>query len=312
MADARIASFHGLLNLHKPIGVTSRNIVNQVARELRKIKVGHAGTLDPIASGVLIVCVGSATRLIEYVQRMKKTYRATIRLGATSDTLDADGTIVESSDLPVPTSAQVRDALSTQVGTILQMPPQFSALKVQGVRAYELARAGREADLAPRTVTIYRIDLLSYECPFLAIEVECGGGTYIRSIARDLGDALGCGGLISSLTRTAIGPFTLTDAIDPNELSHEAIRSALLPSALAVPNLPSAEITQDDVGDIAQGRDIPFTGQDLEEIALFGTHSELVAIAEAKSGRLFPRRVLIQVAREDTVPSNAAPPIAAK
>src|SRR5206468_3675545 len=146
-------------NLNKPIGVTSRDVVDRVARPLRKVKVGHAGTLDPLASGVLVVCVGAASRLIEYVQRMPKTYRARVRLGATSDTLDSDGTVAEEVDPPVPTESQLRDALATQVGTIDQVPPEFSAIKVAGERAYDLARSGREVVLKARPVTITRVEL---------------------------------------------------------------------------------------------------------------------------------------------------------
>ncbi len=219
----------GLLNLNKPIGVTSRDVVDRVSRPLRKVKVGHAGTLDPLASGVLVVCVGPATRLIEYVQRMPKTYRAVVRLGATSDTLDADGTVVEAENPPVPTECQVREALASQVGTIEQLPPQYSALRVGGRRAYDLARAGREVELAPRPVEVHRIDLRLYEWPRIEVEVHCGSGTYIRSIARDVGEALGCGGLIEVLTRTAIGPFLLPDALDPEALTSETLPGLLRP-----------------------------------------------------------------------------------
>ena len=150
--QSSISDLSGLLNLDKPIGVTSRDVVDRVSRPLRKVKVGHAGTLDPLASGVLVLCVGSATRLIEYVQQMPKTYVATIRLGATSDTLDADGQVVEMIAPPIPSEQEVRSALLTQVGTIQQLPPQFSALKVGGKRAYDLARAGETVDSSANSV----------------------------------------------------------------------------------------------------------------------------------------------------------------
>ena len=144
----------GLLNLHKPIGWTSRDAVDRVVRPLRRAKVGHAGTLDPLASGVLVVCIGAATRLIEYVQAMPKSYRTVVRLGATSDTLDADGQIIEAADPPIPGEAEVRAALASQVGTIRQVPPQYSALKVAGRRAYDIARAGDSVELAARPVRV--------------------------------------------------------------------------------------------------------------------------------------------------------------
>src|SRR4051812_13248460 len=155
----------GVLNLNKPTGLTSRDVVNRVSRPLRRTKVGHAGTLDPLATGVLVICVGAATRLIEYVQRMPKTYRTTIRLGATSDTLDSDGRIVPFESPLVPGEAEIRVALAGQVGTIAQIPPQYSALKVEGKRAYDLARAGQAVELAPRLVSIRGIDVLGYEWP---------------------------------------------------------------------------------------------------------------------------------------------------
>ncbi len=301
----------GLLNLNKPIGVTSRDVVDRISRPLRKIKVGHAGTLDPLASGVLVVCVGAATRLIEYVQRMPKTYRATIRLGATSDTLDADGQVVEMTDPPRPTEAQVRAALMTQVGTIEQMPPQFSALKVAGQRAYDLARSGQNVELAARPVEVYRIELLAYGWPRLEVEIDCGSGTYIRSIARDVGESLGCGGLIEVLTRTRIGRFCYEDAINFEGLTRESILSLLRPAAEAVGGLPRVEIGAEDLARIVRGQAIP--GRDpiaAGEVALIGPDGELAAVAEVDlpSGQLLPRRVL---AVESPGISRTSPPFGA-
>jgi tRNA pseudouridine55 synthase len=285
----------GLLNLNKPIGVTSRDVVDLVARPLRKVKVGHAGTLDPLATGVLVVCVGAATRLIEYVQRMPKTYRTRIRLGATSNTLDADGEVVETPDPRVPRESEVVDAIATQVGTIDQKPPDFSALKVGGKRAYNLARSGQPVELAPRPVTITRVDLVSYEWPHLDLEIDCGSGTYIRSIARDVGEALGCGGLIEILTRTKIGGFTIETAIDPGRLDRESIVRSLRSPIEAISALPQVILTADQAADIAQGRPIEAGGPHAEgEFALIGPDGGLVAIAEAvdEGRRLAPRRVL--------------------
>ena len=197
------SGLRGILNVNKPSGPTSRDVVNRVARILRRVKVGHAGTLDPLASGVLIVCIGSATRLIEFVQRMPKTYRTVIRLGARSDTLDADGRVTEVEQPRIPDEGEVRRAVACQVGEISQVPPDYSALKVQGRRAHDLARSGQAVDLAPRTVRIDRIELVAYSWPRLELEIDCGGGTYIRSIARDVGEALGCGGLVEVLTGPA-------------------------------------------------------------------------------------------------------------
>jgi tRNA pseudouridine55 synthase len=292
-------SASGLLNLDKPSGITSRAVVDLVARPLRGIKVGHAGTLDPLAAGVLVVCVGRATRLIEYVQQMKKTYRTVILLGASSDTLDADGVIVQREACRVPEPAEVAAALATQVGTILQRPPEFSALKRGGRRAYDLARAGEPVELEPRPVTIERIDLVSYAWPRLELEIVCGSGTYIRSIARDVGDALGCGGLVEVLVRTRIGPFTREEALETAGLTDEAIATGLRPALDAVPGLPRLALSPQQVADAVQGRAVqPCLGAEQPlpegEIALIGPGGELVAIAEREAAgtRLLPRRVL--------------------
>lgn len=285
----------GLLNLNKPIGVTSRDAVDRVSRPLRKVKVGHAGTLDPLASGVLVVCVGAATRLIEYVQAMPKTYRAVIRLGARSDTLDADGQVVEAVDPRVPRETEVRSALSAQVGTIQQLPPQYSALKVGGKRAYDLARAGREVELAARPVEVYRAELRRYEWPRLEVEIDCGSGTYIRSIARDVGEALGCGGLIEVLTRTRIGPFRLEDALDPLSLTRETIPGLLRPAVEAVTALPRVGVGPDDRARLLRGQAIVASqGIPGKEVAIIDAGGELVAIGEVRdaAGRIEPRRVL--------------------
>src|ERR1043166_4448316 len=181
--------FHGLLVVDKPGGITSRDAVDRAQRWFPKgTRIGHTGTLDPLATGVLVLCIGSATRLTEYVQRMAKTYRAGIVLGARSDTDDADGAITPVSDIRTPAAGEVQAALAAFVGNIAQVPPAFSAAKLGGRRAYDLARRGQDVSLAPRTVTIHGIDLLSYGFPQLEIEVRCGKGTYVRSLARDLGE----------------------------------------------------------------------------------------------------------------------------
>ncbi len=291
---------HGVLNIHKPTGLTSRDVVDRVARPLRRVKVGHAGTLDPLASGVLVVCVGAATRLIEYVQRMPKAYRTVIRLGARSDTLDADGQVVAVENPPVPGEAAVREVLAGQVGTILQRPPQFSALKVGGRRAYDLARAGQAVELAPRPVRIDRVELVSYEWPLLELVVDCGAGTYIRSIARDVGDALGCGGYVEVLERTRIGPFGVDEALDPKDLTVETIAEGLRPMAQAVAALPTFSLSAEQVALVASGR--PLEGCQISggvipggEVALIGPDGSVAAIAEAdpRSGMVLPRRVLV-------------------
>ena len=284
----------GLLNLNKPSGITSRDAVDRVSRPLRKVKVGHAGTLDPLASGVLVVAVGSATRLIEYVQRMTKTYRTTILLGATSDTLDADGTIVATEGATEPPLDAIESVLPTQVGLILQQPPDFSALKVRGQRAYDLARSGQTVELEARPVRIDAVNLIDYQWPRLELEVVCGSGTYIRSIARDIGSALGCGGLVEVLTRTRIGPFTIEEGLDSSKLTAESIPSLLRPALEALADLPKITISDEQWAEIGRGRSLPIAGIPSGVVALISAAGELVAIAESdfEAGRVHPRRVL--------------------
>ena len=285
----------GVLNLNKPTGVTSRDVVDRVARPLgKRVKVGHAGTLDPLASGVLVVCVGAATRLIEYVQRQTKTYRTVVRLGARSDTHDADGAVTPVEGATDPGLVAVRAAAAAQVGAILQKPPEYSALKVEGRRAYDLARAGVAVDLAPRPVVVHAIEVIAYEWPRLELEVVCGGGTYVRSIARDVGEAVGCGGLVEVLVRTRIGRFSIDDAADPMALTAATIPALVRPPALAVADLPAVRVTGEQAADIARGRAVVVPDAPAGEVAILGPDGTLIAVGQADpaAGRVAPRRVL--------------------
>ena len=290
----------GILNLDKPSGMTSRAVVDRVARLLPRIKVGHAGTLDPLASGVLILCVGSTTRLIECVQRMTKVYRTLIRLGARSDTLDAEGRVAVVKNPTVPGELEVRQALAGQVGEVLQLPPEYSALKIRGQRAYDLARAGRVVDLQPRLVRIDRMDLVNYRWPLLELEITCGGGTYIRSIARDVGETLACGGLVASLVRTRIGPFDLDSSVDLMTLTSSSLAANLRPALDAVPDLPTFTVDESQARAIAQGRAIDAATIAVDsapqgEIALVDALGRLIAIARCDGSprTIHPRKVLI-------------------
>jgi tRNA pseudouridine55 synthase len=205
---------NGLLVIDKPGGMTSRDVVNRVQQWFpRKTKIGHTGTLDPLATGVLVLCVGAATKLVERIQNMGKTYRTRLLLGATSDTDDADGAVAPTAETIAPTEEQIRAELPAFVGRIEQVPPAYSALKVGGVRAHELARGGKAVALAARPVDVYAVRLIGYEWPHLDLEIDCGKGTYVRSIARDLGARLGCGALVQTLRRTRVGPFTAEQGI---------------------------------------------------------------------------------------------------
>jgi len=279
----------GLLVLDKPSGLTSRDAVDRAARWFpRKTKIGHAGTLDPLATGVLVLAVGQATRLIEYVQAMPKAYRTRIRLGATSDTDDADGTVTENPAAGPVSEEAVRAALAGFVGAIEQVPPAYSAARVEGRRAYALARRGAEVDLAPRTVRVDRIDVREYRWPELELDVSCGKGTYIRSIARDLGRALGVGGYVTALRRLLIGPFAVEDA---DTLEVDA--PSLLPMAAAVSALPAVRVTADEARRLRNGQAVSATGEG--ETAVVNEAGELVAVGRAAGGWLKPVKVLASV-----------------
>jgi tRNA pseudouridine55 synthase len=290
----------GILNLDKPSGITSRAVVDRVTRLLPRIKVGHAGTLDPLASGVLIVCIGSATRLIESIQRMTKVYQTVVRLGARSDTLDAEGRVENVENPRVPSEVEVRQAIAGQIGEIRQLPPEYSALKIKGQRAYDLARAGLAVDLEPRLVRIDRVDLMSYRWPLLELEIACGGGTYIRSIARDVGEALGCGGLVATLVRTRIGPFAIDSSVDPMTLTSSSLAANLRPALDAAPDLPAITLDESQAAAVAQGRALDAASLALDsvphgEIALLDSDGRLIAIGQGDSSHrtIHPRKVLL-------------------
>jgi tRNA pseudouridine55 synthase len=290
------ADCDGLLVIDKPTGLTSRDVVNRaLAWFPRKTRLGHTGTLDPLATGVLVLCVGPATRLAEYVQRMSKVYRAGIKLGAVSDTDDADGEIKPVACANAPAREEVLTALSKFKGAIEQVPPAYSAAHVAGRRAYDLARKGKEVSLTPRTIVVYSIDLLAYEYPRLEIEVHCGKGTYIRSIARDLGERLGCGGYITSLRRTRVGSFCCEDAC-ALDISAEVARQRLLPVARAVEELPKITLPAEQAAQLVHGRSVPPpAGCDPNgsEAAIFDGSGRLLAVAEISGGLLRPSRVLV-------------------
>ena len=203
----------GLFNIDKPRGVTSHHVVERVRGITGQQKVGHAGTLDPLATGVLPVALGKATRLVEYLVDAGKAYRATLVLGATTDTYDREGTITPTENVVMPSEGEVEKALGAFRGEIEQLPPMHSAVKVRGRKLYELAREGTEIERAPRHITITRLDLEAYDPPSMTLYVECSKGTYIRSLAHDLGMALGTGAYLDALVRTRHGPFTLESAI---------------------------------------------------------------------------------------------------
>ncbi len=237
---------NGFLIVDKPAGITSHDVVDAVRRIAGTRRVGHAGTLDPMATGVLVLALGAATRLVQFIDGSDKTYRATLRLGETTTTYDADGDLVERRPVTV-NQADIEAALAGFLGDITQIPPMYSAVKVKGQKLYKLARQGKEIERAPRPVTIHRLDVLAWALPNLTIEVVCSAGTYIRSLAHDLGQRLGCGAHLTALIRTAAGGFRLEDAhtLEALDASAQARRLAevLLPPETALTALPVVTLT---------------------------------------------------------------------
>ena len=298
--DSEPTSWHGLLVLDKPTGITSRAALDRAAGWFpRQTRIGHAGTLDPLASGVLVLCLGKATRLVEFVQDLPKAYRARVLLGARSDTDDADGVCVAVPDARVPELTEIRQTLDSFIGTIPQVPPKFSAARHEGKRAYKLARRQREFELAPRPVQIQRIDIEAYVYPHLDLTVECGKGTYIRSLARDLGERLTCGGLIAALRRTRIGGFEEKDALSIEAERAEAMQK-LLPIGAAVAHLPKLTLTDQLITRLRQGQRLAQTDiSDFPvahscELAAFDSAGELALIVrfEQELARISPIKVM--------------------
>jgi tRNA pseudouridine55 synthase len=219
---------HGILVIDKPLGMTSMRVVERVRYRAGKARTGHAGTLDPLATGVLVVAIGRATKSIDRLMAGEKRYETVIDLSAFTTTDDGEGERTEVASEP-PSAGAVRDACSRWVGEVMQRPPAFSAIKVQGRRSYDLARSGEARELAARPVMIHGIEIDAYDFPLLSLRVHCGKGTYIRSLARDLGMALGTGGHCRSIRRTQVGPYLIDAAVSMDALPERVTQAMLLP-----------------------------------------------------------------------------------
>ncbi|HHS97925.1 MAG TPA: tRNA pseudouridine(55) synthase TruB [Chloroflexi bacterium] len=283
----------GILNLNKPQGMTSHDVVDRVRAVARQRRVGHAGTLDPMATGVLLVCLGRATRLAEYLMASPKIYRARIRLGTATDTYDAEGRVVE--ERPVRVDRQeVEAALERFRGRILQVPPMYSAIKHKGQPLYRLARQGITVEREPRPVEIYDLRLIRWEPPDLTVEVTCSPGTYIRSLAHDLGQALGCGAHLAGLVRLASGDFRLEDAIPLDELTPERLPEVLLPPDAALRRFPAFHLDEGAARAVRSGRAIAGPPPDGEPLArAYGPDGSFLAVLEYRPDRRVwhPRKV---------------------
>jgi tRNA pseudouridine55 synthase len=281
------------LNLNKSRDWTSHDVVARVRHLARQKRVGHAGTLDPLAEGVLPILLGRATRLTDAIQAGRKTYVTTIQLGTATETDDSEGRILDQRPVPVLTEALLRGTLAHFKGDILQTPPKYSALKVAGRRAYDLARAGDEVTLSPRPVMIDVLELLDFSGSTVRLEITCSKGTYVRALARDIAMSLGTVGHMSALTRTRVGPFLLSDALTMDDLAARSVAAALLSPACAIPEAPTFAATADEARKLANGQPIATdAGLRADHVWVYDPDGHLLGLAAADGHLLRPRLAL--------------------
>jgi tRNA pseudouridine55 synthase len=287
----RDAGIDGVLVIDKPAGMTSHDVVDRIRKRFGTRRVGHAGTLDPDATGVLILGLGRATRFLSYAQASIKRYRTTAVFGVTTTTQDAAGEVVERRAVNV-SEAQVRAVAAEHTGDLDQVPPMVSAVRVGGERLYKKARRGEEIERATRPVTIYQLEVLSFteDPPEAVLDVRCSAGTYVRTLVHDIGASLGCGAHLRSLRRTEAGGFVETDAIELDAVEKEH----LLPLADAVRDLPRIEIEDDAARLVANGRRLELPSADLVEDDHFAlvNHGDLIAVYARRGDELVPERVV--------------------
>lgn len=286
----------GVLVVDKPIGLTSHQVVQVIRQGTRIKRAGHTGTLDPRASGVLVVLIGPAVRLSQYVSAENKRYQATIKLGEKTDTYDGEGAITGTSDIEV-TYEQFEEALKGFVGEIKQVPPPYSAVKVKGKHAYDLARKGEDVELEPRLINVYSLDILEWTPPEVVIDVHCSSGTYVRSLAYDLGELLGCGAYLTGLRRTKSGRFSLRDATSLSKLTDAFETNSwyqyLIPAAEALSEWPSITLNNEDIELVKHGHRIPRDEGLSGMVRAISEQAELVALMEydSENKEYLPKKV---------------------
>ncbi|MDH4162434.1 MAG: tRNA pseudouridine(55) synthase TruB [Nitrospirota bacterium] len=293
---------NGVLIINKPRGWTSHDVVAKVRRLLGVAKAGHTGTLDPLATGVLVVCVGKATRLARYLESDDKEYEAEIRLGTITDTLDTDGRILETKVYESPSEKSVREALNAFTGVIKQRPPSFSAIKIHGIPSHRLARSGDARELPERQVTIFSLELLHYQDPCIRVAVRCSKGTYIRSLAADIGDRLGAGACLSVLIRTKAGAFGLERAITIEQLADLVVKNetqrVLLPPAEVLNGFSSLKMSEQECRLVAHGNAVTITDDrgeigNEEQVCLLDRSGSLIAVGKRSGSTIQPEVVLV-------------------
>jgi len=309
----------GLLLIDKPAGITSFDVVRRVRRALKVRKVGHLGTLDPFATGLLPLALGEATKLAQFLLEEPKTYRAVLKLGAETDTQDLTGRLTRESEA-LPSPEEIYQAAGRFRGEIDQVPPKYSAVHHQGTRLYKLARQGEDVEAPPRKVVIHRLEVEDIATPLVTILVECSKGTYVRTLAHDLGRTLGCGAHLVNLTRLAVGPFRLEEALPLDEVEKRenapSLRTHLIPLARCLPGVKAVHVDRTQAQRLAQGQTLPWPGLDSsegEKVRVL-TDGELVAVAAVRTQGvqpvLAPLRVFHQAFANQERPEHPAGPAA--
>jgi len=282
--------FTGVIPIDKPAGVTSRRVVDAVARAVGMKTVGHAGTLDPLAEGVVVVCVGHATKLVDSVHALTKHYAGEFLLGRASPSDDFETPVEDELDPRVPTTADLQAALPSFRGPLLQRPCDYSAVHVDGKRAYRLARKGRPVELAAKPVRIDHLEVIAYEWPRLALKIVCSSGTFVRAIGRDLAAALGTTAVMSGLVRTAVGPFTRERSLPLDGLTPESVRHGLLPAVEAVPLLPRIVLDGEGLAKAVRGGLVPGDPAGGEVFAAVDAAGDLVGLLKRHESGLYRLR----------------------
>ncbi len=282
--------FTGVIPVDKPIGATSRRVVDAVARALGMKTVGHAGTLDPLADGVVVVCAGHATKLVDYLHDLPKHYTASFLLGRSSPSDDFETPIEVEAEPRVPTREEIEAALPSFRGEILQRPCDYSAVHVDGKRAYRLARKGRPLELAAKRVRIDVLDVTAYEWPRLGVDIVCSSGTFVRAIGRDLAMALGTTAVMESLTRTAVGPFERARSLAMAAVTLESVQAAMLPAVAAVPLVPRFKLGDDLLAKAVRGGLVAVGDEPAEALAAVDEAGDLVGILKRHESGLYRLR----------------------
>ena len=296
----------GIINVNKPAGWTSQDVCSKLRHVLHIRKIGHTGTLDPMATGVLPVCMGKATRIIEYYDKDAKSYHAVMKLGITTDTLDITGEIIETGDYSNVTEKAVTEAFRAYTGHVMQVPPKYSALKIDGKRAYDLAREGKDFEIKAREIVIYKnaVTRLDLEAGEIEFDVICSKGTYIRTICDDIGKALGCGAVMTALTRTASGFFRIADAHTIEEIAEayekgeDALNKIIIPADITLEKLGKVLLNDNRITAFMNGNSSWSNGFRITKPSCFGElyrvygKRDFLGVAEVENGSLIPKKVI--------------------